>query len=93
MILYLHSSHGIYPSQIHKILKEAESGTRVAELCRKYGMTEQTFYRWKAKYGGMELSDMKRLKDLETENGRLKKIVADQALEIDGIKFLLEKKF
>lgn len=79
--------------QIHKILKEAESGTRVAELCRKYGMTEQTFYRWKAKYGGMELSDMKRLKDLETENGRLKKIVADQALEIDGIKFLLEKKF
>ena len=79
--------------QVHRILKEAESGAKVAELCRKYGMTEQTFYRWKAKYGGMELSDMKRLKDLETENGRLKKIVADQALEIDGIKFLLEKKF
>lgn len=79
--------------QVHRILKEAEGGAKVAELCRKYGMTEQTFYRWKAKYGGMELSDMKRLKDLETENAKLKKIVANQALEIDGIKFLLEKKF
>jgi len=79
--------------QVHRILKEAESGAKVAELCRKYGMTEQTFYRWKAKYGGMELSDMKRLKDLEAENAKLKKIVANQALEIDGIKFLLEKKF
>lgn len=79
--------------QIHRILKEAESGTKVAELCRKYGMTEQTFYRWKAKYGGMEMSDMKRLKDLEIENAKLKRIVADQVLEINGIKLLLEKKF
>lgn len=79
--------------QIHRILKEAEGGAKVAELCRKYGMTEQTFYRWKAKYGGMEMSDMKRLKDLEIENAKLKRIVADQVLEINGIKLLLEKKF
>lgn len=80
-------------TQIFKILKEAEAGVTVQELCRKYNVTEQTFYRWRRKYGGMELSDIKRLKALEEENSRLKKKVADQVLEIDAIKFLLEKKF
>lgn len=80
-------------TQIFKILKEAEAGVTVQELCRKYNVTEQTFYRWRRKYGGMELGDIKRLKALEEENSRLKKKVADQVLEIDAIKFLLEKKF
>jgi putative transposase len=80
-------------TDIHKILKEAEAGTKTVEICRKYGITEQTFYRWRNKYHGMELSDMKRLKALEDENTRLKKKVADQVLEIDAIKYLLEKKF
>lgn len=80
-------------TEIHRILKEAEAGGKTTDLCRKYGVTEQTFYRWRNKYGGMEISDIKRLKALEEENLRLKKKVADQLLEIDAIKFLLEKKF
>lgn len=79
--------------QIHRILKESEAGESTQALCRKYDITEQTFYRWKKKYGGMELSDIKRLKTLEEENSKLKKKVAEQLLEIDAIKFLLEKKF
>lgn len=80
-------------TQIHRILKEAEAGAKVTELCRKHGMTEQTFYRWKNKFGGMELNDLKKLKALEEENAKLKRKVADQLLEIDAIKYLLEKKF
>jgi len=68
--------------QIIGVLKEAETGLAVAELLRKHGIAEGTFYRWKAKYGGMELSDAKRLKALEDENRRLKRLVADQALDI-----------
>ena len=68
--------------QIIGVLKEAETGLAVAELLRKHGIAEGTFYRWKAKYGGMELSDTKRLKALEDENRRLKRLVADQALDI-----------
>ncbi|MBU43820.1 MAG: hypothetical protein CMN76_11410 [Spirochaetaceae bacterium] len=79
--------------QIFKILKEADAGTPVKELARKHGMSEQAFYRWKSKFSGMELSDMKKLRALEDENARLKKLVANQALEIDAIKLLLEKKF
>jgi putative transposase len=68
--------------QIIGVLKEAETGLAVPELLRKHGIAGGTFYRWKAKYGGMELSDAKRLKALEDENRRLKRLVADQALDI-----------
>ena len=68
--------------QIISILKEAESGLSTADLSRKHGISEQTFYRWKSKYGGIELSDAKHLKQLEEESRRLKRLVADQALDI-----------
>lgn len=68
--------------QIIAILKQAEGGLPVADLLRQHGIAEGTFYRWKSKYGGMELSDAKRLKGLEDENRRLKRLVADQALSI-----------
>ena len=79
--------------QVHRILKEVEAGAKPSELCRKYGITPTTLYRWRSKYGDMELSDMKRLRRLEEENTKLKRIVANQALEIDGMRHLLEKKF
>src|SRR5919112_4788374 len=72
--------------QILAIVKEGEAGRKVADLCRTHGITEQTFYRWKAKYGGMELSDMQRLKALEDANRRLKQIVAEQTLDIEALK-------
>ena len=68
-------------AQILGFLKEAEAGMPVKELCRKYGFSDASFYNWRSKYGGMELSDMKRLKVLEQENARLKKLVAEQALD------------
>lgn len=68
------------------MLKEAEAGLATKDLTRKYGISEQTFYRWKSKYGGLEASEAKRLKDLEDENGWLKKLVADQALDIQILK-------
>ena len=77
--------------QIIQILKEAERGLPVAELGRKYGVSEQTVYRWKSKYGGLEVSELKRLKQLEDENRRLKKIVADQALDIQMLKDVASK--
>ncbi len=67
--------------QILAIVKEGEAGRKVADLCRSHGISEQTYYRWKAKYGGMELSEMQRLKQLEDENRRLKQIVAEQTLD------------
>lgn len=67
--------------QIIGILKEAEAGLAVADLLRKYGIAQGTLYRWKAKYGGMEVSDVRRLKGLEEENRRLKKLVADLSLD------------
>lgn len=79
--------------KIVKILQEAESGVSVADLCRKYGMSDAAFYTWRQKYGGLTTTDLKRLKALEEENRKLKKIVADQALEIDAVKDLLTKKF
>ena len=72
--------------QIISILKDAESGVTVANLSRKHGISEGTFYRWKAKFGGMDISDAKRLKQTEEENRRLKRIVADQALDIQMLK-------
>lgn len=79
--------------QIIGILKESEAGLKTAELCRKYGISEATFYNWKAKFGGMSTSDAKRLKALEEENRRLKQLVADQALDNKVLKELLSKNF
>ena len=79
--------------QIIRILKEAESGVKVLELCRKYGMSDATFYNWKAKYGGMNVSDIRRLKVLEEENRRLKKLVAEQALDMEVLKEVSSKNF
>ena len=79
--------------QIVTVLKEAEAGVPVGELCRRLGVSEGTFYRWKAKYGGMDQNEARRLKALEEENGRLKKIVAQQALDIDALKAVLSKKW
>ena len=79
--------------QIIRMLKEVESGMAVAEVCRKYAVSEQTVYRWRSKYGGIETSELQRLRALEAENSRLKKIVAQQALEIDALKDLTAKKW
>jgi putative transposase len=79
--------------QIIAVLREAESGTPVKELCRRAGISTVTFYKWKAKYQGMEISEMRRLRLLEDENTRLKKIVAQQALDIDALKVVLSKKW
>jgi putative transposase len=77
--------------RIIAILKEAEAGVSVQELCRKYGMSDGTFYNWKAKYGGLTVSEAKRLKALEDENRRLKHIVAEQALDIQALKSVVSK--
>ena len=77
--------------KIISILQEAESGIPARDLCRKYGFTENTFYRWKSRYGGMTVSEANRLKQLEDENARLKRLVANQALEIDAMKDVLSK--
>ncbi len=79
--------------QILAIVKEGEAGRKVADLARRHGITEQTYYRWKAKYGGMELSEMQRLKQLEDENRRLKQIVAEQTLDIQALKAVVGKKW
>ena len=67
--------------QIIAILAEQEQGLKTAEVCRKHGISQNTFYKWKAKYGGLDVSDARKLKSLETENARLKRVVADQALD------------
>ena len=77
--------------QIIGILKEAQAGMPVKELIRKHGISEQTYYRWKSKYGGMEVSDAKRLKHLEDENRRLKKMVAELMLDITILKDINSK--
>jgi len=79
--------------QIVRILKEAEAGISVTELCRKYGISDATYYNWKAKFGGMELSDVRRLKLLEGENRRLKTIVADLTLDNQALKAVVGKNF
>lgn len=80
-------------SQIISILKQAEAGTPVAELCRTHGMSSASFYKWRAKYGGMDASMMSRMKELEAENARLKKMYADVQLQNDVIKEAMEKKW
>ena len=77
--------------QIIGILKEAESGVKAAELCRRHGISDATFYTWRSKYGGLEVSEMRRLRQLEEENRRLKSIVADQALDLRVLKDVLAK--
>jgi len=79
--------------QIIAVLKEAEAGTKLTDLCRKYGMSEATYYNWKAKYAGLTVSELKRLKSLEEENRRLKQIVAEQSLDNRALKELLSKNF
>lgn len=78
--------------QIVGVLKQAEAGVAVKELCRKLGISDQTFYNWKAKYGGLSVSDLKRLKELEAENAKLKRMYADLALENEAIKGVLNRK-
>jgi putative transposase len=78
--------------QIFRILKEVETGAKVADVCRRYGVAENTYFRWKSKYSGLELSDLKKMKEIEAENSRLKRIVADQALQIDAMKEVLQRK-
>jgi len=79
--------------QIIAVLKEGEAGGKVADLCRKHGMSDATYYNWKAKYAGITVSDLKRLKTLEAENRRLKQLVAEQALDNQALKELLSKNF
>jgi putative transposase len=78
-------------TQIVSILKEAESGRKIEDLCREHGISNATYYQWKSKYGGMEASDLKRMKELEAENSKLKRMYADMALENQAIKDLLGK--
>jgi putative transposase len=79
--------------QMIGVLKEGEAGMGVKELCRKHGICEQTYYRWKSKYGGLEISEARRLRQLEDENRRLKHLVAEQMLDIQALKGVLAKKF
>ena len=80
-------------SQIFQVLKEAEAGVPIAELCRRHGMSNASFYKWRAKYGGMDVSSMKRMKELEDENARLKKMYAEEKLKAEIISEALEKKW
>ena len=79
--------------QIIGILKQAQAGMKIVDLCRTHGISDATFYNWRSKYGGMEVSDAKRLKDLEAENRRLKQMLADTMLENQAIKDVLSKKW
>lgn len=79
-------------SQIVGILKEADSGVAVKEVCRKYGISDGTYYKWKSKYGGLEVSDVRRMRELEAENAKLKRMYADVSLENQGLRDLLSKK-
>ena len=79
--------------QIIGILKEHQAGLGAKELCRKHGVSDATFYKWRAKFGGMELSDAKKLKALEAENAKLKKMLAEQMLDVATLKEMLGKNF
>ena len=79
--------------QIVKVLQEIDAGASIASVARRHGITDQTYYRWKAKYGGMELSELQRLKQVEDENRRLKHIVAEQTLDIQALKAVVAKKW
>jgi putative transposase len=77
--------------QIVRILQEYAAGAKVSELCRKHGMSDATLYKWKSRYGGMQVSELRRLKDLEAENAELKRLLADSMLDNAGLKGLLAK--
>ena len=79
--------------QIIGILKEHQAGATVADLCRKHGVSDATFYKWRSKYGGMEVSDAKKLKALEAENAKLKKLLAEQMMDVSTLKEMLGKNF
>jgi putative transposase len=79
-------------SQIVGILKEADSGVMVKDICRKYGISDATYYKWKSKYGGLEVSDVRRMRELESENSKLKRMYADVSLENQALKDLISKK-
>ncbi len=79
-------------SQIIKVLKEAEGGRTTTEVCREYGISSATYYKWKSKFGGMEMADIRRLKELEDENRRLKHMYADLSLENNALKDVIAKK-
>lgn len=79
-------------SQMVAILKEADAGMKVADVCRKHGISQPTYYNWKSKYGGLSVSELKRIKELEAEHAKLKRMYADLAMENDALKSLIEKK-
>ena len=79
-------------TQIVAVLKEADAGLKVKDLCRKHGISEPTYYAWKSKYGGLQASDLKRMRELEVELSQLKRMYADLALENRAMKDLIEKK-
>lgn len=79
-------------TQIVAILKDADSGVTVRDLCRKHGICDATYYKWKSKYGGLDASDLKRLRELEAENGQLKRMFAELSLENNALKELITKK-
>lgn len=80
-------------AKVLEVLQEQDQGAKVADICRKHGISEPTFYNWKSKYSGMTLSDLKRLKELESENSRLRKLVSNLSLDLDMTRDLLTKKF
>ena len=80
-------------SQIIKALKSHEAGAKVPDICRELGIVEQTFYRWRAKYSGMDVSEAKRMKSLEAENSKLKKLLAEQMMDNETLKEVLSKKW
>jgi putative transposase len=77
--------------QIVQILKEGETGGKISDVCRRYGVSEGTYFRWKSKYSGIGVPEVRRMRELESENGRLKRIVAERDLEIDAMKEILKK--
>ena len=79
-------------TQIVSILKEADNGIKVSDLCRQHGISQPTYYNWKSKYGGLSVSELKRIKELEAEHSKLKRMYADLAMENDALKELLEEK-
>lgn len=79
--------------QIIRVLKEHQAGATAADLCRKHGISDATFYNWRSKYGGMEVSDARKLKGLEAENARLKKLLAEQMMDVSTLKEMLGKNF
>ncbi len=79
--------------QIIAVLREQEAGAQVKEIIRRHGISEQTFYRWKSKYGGMEVSDVRRLKELEAENAKLKKLLAEANLDNAALKDVVSRKW